>query len=88
MNPKPSLVQCLVLHDIADDGVWFDVTTSRWHSQHLRKDVTVQVELLHRDGYIWLGHEVVPDLVLTLSGLQVLARRALSEVLEKVNGPG
>lgn len=86
MNPKPSLIQCLVLHDIADDGVWFDVVSGKWHSTHLSKDVSLQIELLHRDGYIWISHEVVPDLTLTLAGLEVLQRRPLGDLVEKING--
>lgn len=85
MNPKPSLVQCLVLHDIVDDGVWFDVLTGKWHSTYLSKDVSLQIELLHRDGYIWIGHEVVPDIALTLAGVEVLSRRPLADTVERLN---
>jgi hypothetical protein len=85
MNPKPSLVQALVLHDVADDGVWFDVLSGKWHSTHLAKDVSLQMEILHRDGYIWIGHEVVPDATLTLAGVEVLSRRPLGELVERLN---
>lgn len=85
MNPKPSLVQVLVLHDIADDGVWFDVTSGRWHSTHLSKDVSVQVDLLHRDGYIYISNDVVPEVAITLSGVEVLDRRPLAETVERLN---
>lgn len=86
MNPKPSLIQCLVLHDIDDDGVWFDVTSGRWHSTHVRNDVTVQVDILHRDGYIHIGDEVVPEVAVTAAGFEVLDRRPLGELLERLNG--
>jgi hypothetical protein len=85
MNPKPSLAQCLVLHDIADDGVWFDVTSGKWHSTHLSKDVTQQVDLLHRDGYIYIGDDPVPEVSITLKGVGVLERRPLGELVERVN---
>jgi hypothetical protein len=85
MNPKPSLVQCLVLHDVADDGVWFDVTSGKWHSTHLSKDVTQQVDLLHRDGYIYISDEAVPEVAITLKGVEVLDRRPLTDVVERVN---
>lgn len=85
MNPKPSLVQALVLHDIADDGVWFDVTSGRWHSTHLSKDVSVQMEILLRNGYVDISHDVIPQATLTLSGMQVLDRRPLAETVERVN---
>lgn len=86
MNPKPSLIQALVLHDIVDDGVWFDIVSGRWHSTHVRNDVTVQVDILHRDGFIHIGDEVVPTVVPTEAGFQVLERRPLTELLEKING--
>lgn len=85
MNPKPSLIQCLVLHDIADDGVWFDVTSGRWHSTHVRNDVTVQVDILHRDGYVHITDDVVPQIVVSLSGAAVLQRRPLAELVERLN---
>jgi hypothetical protein len=85
MNPKPSLAQCLVLHDIADDGVWFDVTSGKWHSTYLSKDVTVQVDLLHRDGYIYISADPVPEVAITLSGVAVLDRRPLGELVERIN---
>ena len=84
-NPKPSLAQCLVLHDIADDGVWFDMITGKWHSTHLSKDVTVQVDLLHRDGYIYISDDVVPQIMVTLAGVEVLDRRPLAETVERIN---
>jgi hypothetical protein len=85
MNPKPSLVQCVVLHDIADDGVWFDVTSGKWHSTHLSKDVTQQVSLLHRDGYIYISDDPIPEVAITLKGVGVLDRRPLMELVERIN---
>ena len=85
MNPKPSLVQSLVLHDIADDGVWFDVLSGRWHSTHLSKDVSTQMDILHRDGYIWINDEVIPNAGITVKGVEAMARRPLAETVERVN---
>lgn len=85
MNPKPSLVQCLVLHDIEDDRVWFDVTSGRWHSTCVRDHVTLQVNILHRDGYIAISEDPVPQLSLTPMGRQVLARRPFAELTERLN---
>ena len=82
MNPKPSLIQCLVLHDIADDGVWFDLASGRWHSTHLVRDVSVQVEVLLRGAYI----KIVDDQIsVTPIGKLVLDRRPLGELLERIN---
>jgi hypothetical protein len=85
MNPKPSIVQALVLHDIADDGVWFDMMSGKWHSTHLSKEVSTQMDILHRDGYINIGNEVIPTVALTDKGQQVLDRRPLSETVERLN---
>lgn len=85
MNPKPSTVQCLVLHDIADDGVWFDMTSGRWHSTHVRNDVTVQVDILHRGAYVHISNDVIPKITVTPIGKQVLDRRPLGELLERLN---
>jgi len=85
MNPRPSLVQCLVLHDIADDDVWFDVTSGKWHSTFTRGDVTKQVSILHRDGYISISADPVPKLRVLPIGKQVLDRRPLGELVEKLN---
>lgn len=89
MNPKPSLAQCLVLHHIADDEVWQDIVSLRWHSMYGRGDCTVQVQILLREGYV-LENEThgSPLLSLTAKGREALDRRPLTEVLEKVNGPG
>jgi hypothetical protein len=86
VNPKPSLIQALTLHDIADDGVWFDIVSGRWHSTHVRNDVTVQVDILHRDGYVTIV-STGPDssIQLTDKGREVLARRPLGELLERIN---
>lgn len=82
MNPKPSLIQCLVLHEVDDGGVWFDMVTGKWHSTYTRGVVTVQVDILHRDGYI----NIVDDEVsLTPMGRQVLDRRPYADVVEKIN---
>jgi hypothetical protein len=85
MNPKPSLIQCLVLHHIADDDVWFDVVTGKWHCMFTRGDVTVQVDILHRDGYICISADPVPQLGILPIGKQVLDRRPLAELVEKLN---
>ncbi len=82
MNPKPSLVQCLVLHEVDDDTVWFDIVTGRWHSTYMKGDVTMQVSILHRDGYV----NIVDDQIsLTPMGRQVLDRRPYADVVEKIN---
>lgn len=83
-NSKPSLPQCLVLHDIADDGVWLDIVSGRWHSTHIRNDVTLQVDILHRDGYITIVNDVIG---VSASGWAALERRPLFELLERLNGP-
>lgn len=82
MNPKPSLPQCLVLHEVADGTVWFDQVTGKWHTTYGRGDASVQVNILHRDGYI----NIVDDLItLTPLGKQVLDRRPYADVVEKLN---
>lgn len=86
MNPKPSLIQALVLHDINDDGVWFDLATGRWHSTHIKNDVTTQINILHRDGYIHIDGDLQPQVVLTDAGFEVLERRPLGDLVEKING--
>lgn len=88
MNPKPSLPQCLVLHDIEDDGVWFDIVSGRWHSTHVRGDVTLQVSILHRGAYVTISSEPEPKISLTPLGRQVLQRRPLGELLERINSRG
>ena len=85
MNPKPSLVQVLVLYDVADDGVWFDAMSGKWHSTHLSKEVSMQMEILLRDGYITISSDVMPTASLTASGHEVLGRRSLLETANKVN---
>lgn len=83
MNPKPSLPQVLVLHEVADGTVWFDMVTGKWHTTYGRSDASVQVDILHRDGYV----NIVGDLItLTPMGKQVLDRRPYAEVVEKLNG--
>ncbi len=86
MNPRPSLAQCLVLHDVADDGVWFDITSGRWHSTHVRNDVTTQVEILHRDGFVAIDStQLHSSIQITDRGHQVLQRRPLLDLLERLN---
>ena len=82
MNPKPSLIQCLVLHEIDDDGVWFDLGTGKWHSTYTKGNVTTQVDILHRDGYIKI---VEDEISLTPMGRQVVDRRPYADVVEKIN---
>ena len=82
MNPKPSLVQCLVLHEIDDGTVWFDLGTGKWYSTYTKGVVTTQMDILHRDGYI----NIVDDQVsVTPMGRQVLDRRPYADVVEKIN---
>lgn len=82
MNPKPSLAQCIVLDDIDTDGVWWDLASGRWHSTYTKGDVTVQVDILHRDGYI----KIVDDsITVTPMGRQVLSRRPYGELVERLN---
>lgn len=86
MNPKPSLPQCLVLHDVADDGVWFDIVSGRWHSTHVRNDVTVQVDILHRDGFVRIESVGTDSSIqLTAKGVEAVNRRPLAELLERIN---
>ena len=83
MNPKPSLPQVLVLHEVADGTVWFDVVSGKWHTTYGRGDASVQVDILHRHGYV----NIVDDLItLTPLGKQVLDRRPYADVVEKLNG--
>lgn len=82
MNPKPSLVQCLVLHEVADDGVWLDMVTGKWHSTYRRNKVCEQINILHREGYIKIVDDVVS---VTPMGAQVLRRRPYAEIVEKLN---
>ena len=86
MNPKPSLPQCLVLHEIDDDSVWFDLITGKWHTSYNRGDCTVQVDILHRDGYVYISPDVIPVISLTDAGREVLARRPYAELVERLNG--
>lgn len=81
-NPAPSLVQCLVLHGVADDDVWFDMVTGQWHCMHYRGKVTQQVDILHRDGYINIINYVVS---LTDRGRAAVSRRSVAEIVEKLN---
>lgn len=82
MNPKPSLVQCLVLHEIQDDTVWFEEVTGKWHSTYTRNAVSQQIDILQRDGYIKIVDYAVS---LTPLGRQVLKRRPYAELVEKLN---
>lgn len=85
MNPKPSLVQALVLHYIANDEVWFDVTSGRWHSVYGKNEISLQMSILHRDGYITISDEPIPKPGLTAAGREVLRRRPYAELVEKLN---
>ncbi len=85
MSPKPSVVQCIVLHDIADDGVWFDTVLGKWQSTHLAKDVSLQMEILLRGGYVEISDEPIPLPSITPKGEEVLHRRGLSELIERLN---
>lgn len=82
MNPKPSLVQALVLHEIDDNGVWFDTVTGTWQSTYRKNKVCEQINILHRDGYIKIVDTVVS---VTPMGAQVLRRRPYAEIVEKLN---
>jgi hypothetical protein len=83
MNPKPSLPQVLVLHEVADGTVWFDMVTGKWHTTYGRGNASVQVDILHRNGYVNIVDDVI---TLTPMGKQVLDRRPYAEVVEKLNG--
>lgn len=86
MNPKPSIYQCLVLHEIQDgrvfwrDGHWWDTGAYRDHK------VTSQVEKLEALHMIWIEHQFRGSKIhLTTAGLNVIARRPLAEILEQLN---
>jgi len=70
------------LHEVADGTVWFDMVTGRWHTTYGRGNASVQMEILHRNGYVSIVDEVAS---LTPLGRQVLERRPYAEVVEKLN---
>lgn len=82
MNAKPSLVQALVLHCVAEDEVWFDQDSGQWHCMFYRDKVTLQVSCLHRDGFIDIVDYAIS---LTDRGRKVLERRPLIELINALN---
>lgn len=88
MNPKPSLYQCLVLHEI-DDGRVFQRIDEAWGllawwntGSHRDHKVTRQVEKLLELGMI---DQVGDVLAVTAAGHEVLKRRPLHDLLEQLN---
>lgn len=92
MHPKPSLHQCLVLHEIAmaevkfrgdfmDSGEW--IVTRSGHD----RNVTKQIEKLIDGGYVRILIDFPTQLkiVLTTEGHEVIKRRPLHDVIEAVN---
>lgn len=86
MNPKPSIYQCLVLHEIQDgrvfwrDGHWWDTGAYRDHK------VTSQIEKLESLYMICIEEqEQGRKVLLTTAGLNVIKRRPLADVLEQLN---
>lgn len=89
MNPTPSLYQCVVLHEINEnrvfqrDGNWWVTGSYRDHK------VTMQVGRLLDLGLIC--PTIMSDgggnpFMITRKGLQVLDRRPLRELIEKLYG--
>ncbi len=87
-NPRPSLFQCLVLHEVADGRVfargddWFIVGSYRDHkvTQQIRKLLELKTLSFEVDR---LGDE--PYLHVTDAGKLVMDRRPLAELLEQMN---
>lgn len=84
MHPSPSLHQCLVLHEIADGRVWW--RGGDWWVTGARIDhkVTLQVAKLIDHGSVVHAEA---GLQVTPKGEQVLVRRPLTELLERLNAP-
>lgn len=88
MNPRPSLYQCVVLHEVADGrvflrgGDWFIAGSYRDHkvTQQVRKLVELKALSFEVDS---LGGEAY--LHVTDAGKLVMDRRPWSELLEKMN---
>lgn len=91
-HPRPSLYQCLVLHEVADgrvfrrDGDWYVVGSYRDHkiTQQVNKLVELKALSFEVDR---LGEQAY--LCVTDAGKVVMDRRPLSELLEQINSkPG
>jgi hypothetical protein len=88
VNPKPSLYQCFVLHELADGKVYFGIGEDWWVTGYHRDyKVTWQINKLIELGYV---QRIVPPgdprfLFITLSGLEVLRRRPYTELVEQFN---
>lgn len=84
LNPKPSLYQAMVLHEIdldrvfRRDGDWWLTGSYREHK------VTPQVQKLEKQGYIFLSLNG-STIQVTKSGQDVLARRPLGDLLDQLN---
>lgn len=87
-NPKPSLNQCLVLHQIQDGEVWHDGHGNWWARGSFRDHrINGAIEKLYVNSYIrkvisvdgGQRVELMPD------GLDVIRRRPLHDLLEALN---
>lgn len=84
MNPIPSLHQCLVLHEIADGRVWW--SAGQWWVTGVYIDHKVSLQVHKLIDYGAVVHDDA-GLQVTEKGEAVLARRPLSELLERLNRP-
>lgn len=85
-HPKPSLFQCLVLHQVFDGMVRFEHGRWMMRESYLERDVTFQVGKLIADGYVTaLRHQNTLALNMTQQGHEVLERRPLLELIEQRN---
>lgn len=87
MNPKPSLYQAMVLHEIDEgrlkwrDGDWWVVGSYRNHK------VTLQVQKLEQGGFVtlWVGDSGTVISAITHKGRDVLKRRPFGDLVDQLN---
>lgn len=87
MNPKPSLYQAMVLHEIDQGLVWWRDNDWWITGSYRNHKVTQQVEKLEQGGFakLWRNDSGVVIGQVTDKGKDVLARRPLGDLLDQLN---
>lgn len=87
MNPTPSDRQWLTLHQVDDGEIWYQ--GGEWWAQGTFRNtkVTSQVRRLWQLGFIKIPQALTEMIkpVVTAEGMEVLKRRSVYDVLERLN---
>jgi hypothetical protein len=87
VNPKPSLYQCLVLHELADGkvcwrgGDWWVTGSRRDHKVTRQMNKLIELDYVQRI----VAMEDPSQVFITLKGLEVLRRRTYFDLVEQLN---